>query len=116
MDRVSRARAAVLPAIQAELASVTESAVMMVMASNTPNSGSAKSTPCVASTGIATAAANTTAPATQRGILGPSRSVLAACQVISPTAPALRMALRIFPAIAAAFTESAPKNGASRIG
>src|SRR5438874_8535984 len=116
IDRVSKASAAAVPAIQAEPTSVTESAMMMVMASNKPNSGSAKSTPCVASTGIATLAANTTAPATQRGILAPSSSVLAACQEISPAAPAPKRALRTFPAMAADFTDNAPKNGASSIG
>src|SRR5213596_1195249 len=116
IERVSKAKAAAVPAIQPERSSVTESVMMIVMASNTPNSGSAKSTPCVASAGIATLAANTTAPATQRGILAPSSSVLAACQAISPAEAALRRALRTLPAMAADGTDNAPKNGASTTG
>src|SRR5258705_1171000 len=127
IERVSKARAAAVPAIQAlspwaplhdvERGNVeTESVATIVMASNTPNSGSAKSTPCVATAGIATPAANTTAPATQRGTLAPSSSVLAACQAISPAAAALRMALRTLPAMAADGTDNAPNSGASMIG
>ena len=86
---------------------------MIAIAKSKAKRGSANNTPCVASTGIAIAAANTSPLGTQRGTFGdgPSSSVLVTCHAINPAAAAFNSALRIFPAVAAACTESRPKSG-----
>ena len=80
-------------------------------ARSTANNGSAKSTPCVARTGIASAAASTIA-GTNQNLVRPSIAVRDACHAINPAAPAASKALRSFADSAAPPTENKPKSGA----
>ena len=65
--------------------------------------------------GIASAAAATTTPASQRGAPAPTSSVRVACHAIRPHAAAAHTTFRSLPARAAPASDKNPNNGARTV-
>ena len=120
IERVSSASAAARPARPApatdERRAGGTSARITAIATRKPNSGSEKRTACIASIGIASAAAVTSAAATDVAARGPSRSVRVACHVTRPAVIALRARFKSLASSPAVDTENIPNRGASTNG
>ena len=120
IERVSSASAAARPARPAaatdERRAGGASARITANATRKPKSGSEKRTACIASIGIASPAAITSAAASHGGASGPSRSVRVACQVTRPVVTALSARFKTLASNPAVDTENIPNRGASTRG